>query len=103
MAKWIVFDDDSVLTLSRQGNSDVEVGVGDPISVALATEAPALVMLPGSHEQVTVVTLYPGGTPRPRPHHYVAAGFLGLTDEIAAEDDIEEDEKRPWWRRIFGG
>lgn len=36
--------------------------------------------------------------PADQPEHYVASGFLGLSDEIGED---EPDVKKPWWKRIL--
>ncbi|MFB3815986.1 MAG: hypothetical protein ACE14L_17930 [Terriglobales bacterium] len=101
MTKWIAFDDASVSALSRRTGAQTELGVGDALAVALSAEAPALVMLPGVEGGVMVITVAAGEKqPARESPRYVASGFLGLTDELATEEQPQE-ERPSWWRRWF--
>ncbi len=101
MAKWIAFDDETVSVLSRQTGEEAELGVGDPLAVALASQTPTLVMLPGANGQVTVLTIAATSAKSEQTsQRYIATGFLGLSDAVATDEDFQEEE-RPWWRRIL--
>jgi hypothetical protein len=57
VATWIGFDDASIAILTKRKKNQVEIGIGDPLDVALQAEAPAMVILNGSGAGVQVITI----------------------------------------------
>ncbi len=99
MARWIAFDEASLLALAARTHADVGLGIGDPLEVALAANGAAMLMLPAETGKVTLLTLRPvRAVESPAVPRYVAGGFLGLIDQL--ETDDETPPKKSWWRRI---
>ncbi len=94
MTQWIAFDQNSVDALTQSGRTDVQLGVGDALSVALETGAPAVALLPAG-DKVSVITVHRSSAPASGPQKYVATGFLGLSDAPATEED--DHAPHPWW------
>ncbi len=94
MTQWIAFDQNSVDALTQSGRTEVQLGVGDALSVALETGAPAVALLPAG-DKVSVITVHRSSASPTAPEKYIATGFLGLSDAPAGEDD--ERPAHPWW------
>ncbi len=98
MAKWIAFTETGVRALARRIHGQVELGIGEPIAVALEAPTTAMVLLPAGEDRVTVIKMR-RTNPRETQQH-VGTGFLGLT-EIAAEEELPSRERKSWWRRML--
>jgi len=77
----------------------------DPLGSAFAQPS-AVLVLPGNDENVLIATIRTGRARDAqeiaggrRLAAYEATGFLGLEDSVVYEDE----QPKPWWKRLFRG
>jgi hypothetical protein len=100
MAQWIAFDEADVVALAGRTRAEVELGVGDALSVALDGTATSIVLLPDDAERVTVLTIrVPRVEQAQHTNPAIATGFLGLVDTSELEEPPAP--KRSWLRKLF--
>jgi len=118
LMSWIAFDEVTHDALNRLREADDQVGFSadDPLDYALRTEKSSVVLLPSGDEVVLLTikhnvinnNIWPEEIPsQPEPSepkveagiHYVGGGFLGLSDEVALDE--EPEEHKSWWKRLF--
>jgi len=115
---WIAFDEVTHDALNRLREADDQVGFSadDPLDYALRSEKSSVVLLPSGDEVVLLTikhnvinnNIWPEEIPsQPEPSepkveagiHYVGGGFLGLSDEVALDE--EPEQHKSWWKRLF--
>jgi hypothetical protein len=101
MVRWIAFDDETaeaVVSRFRRGAAEIERG--DPISLALEADRPAVVILPSETPGRVLLAKI---TPNSESLTYEPGGFLGLTDEpVARRTPVAPPaRKRSWWKNPF--
>ena len=115
---WIAFDEvtHDALNRLRQSGDQVTFSSGDPLDYALRNEKSSIVLLPSGDEvvlltikhnlinnQITAEEI----SSQPEPFepkveagiHYVGGGFLGLSDEVALDE--EPEQRKSWWKKLF--
>ena len=77
----------------------------DPLGSAFAQPS-AVLVLPDNNEDALIATIRTGRALDAqeiaggrRLAAYEATGFLGLEDSVVYEDE----QPKPWWKRLFGG
>ncbi len=109
---WIVSDETSARDFHRQTGEAAEVRSGDSLSLALADDRDAVVVVATSENQATLVRIRHNRIedpvqavtavpePPPPPREIVATGFLGLTDSVDFADEAPP-KPRKWWQKLF--
>ena len=103
MVRWIAFDDDTaeaVVTRFKRGAAEIQHV--DPLSLALGTQQPSLVILPSNAPcRVVLAHFQPKPIAEEEPLKYQASGFLGLSDEPVYSEppQPELETKKKWWQR----
>jgi hypothetical protein len=100
MAQWIAFDEADVRALADRTGAEVELGVGDALTVALDGAAASMVLLPDESGRATVLTIRgPSVEQAQHTHPAVATGFLGLVDTFELEESPAP--KKNWLQKLF--
>jgi hypothetical protein len=100
MAQWIAFDEAGVRALAGRTSAEVELGVGDTLTVALDGAAASMVLLPDEAGRVTVLTIrVPAVEQAQHTNPAIATGFLGLVDTSEVEEPPAA--KKSWLRKLF--
>ncbi len=79
MSKWIGFDDRTIAAFEQRKAKQVEIGIGDPLEVALQSLVPAMVIFPDAEGGARVITIR-RHAPAQRRIEQQGTGFLGLQD-----------------------
>jgi hypothetical protein len=109
MPDWTTFDDETSAALrSRFSEAVIEQRPARfALEHVLQGGETLVTVLPGGMLDQAALAVFrwnrlePVGTP-PRASNTRAAGFLGLSDEAAFEDD-EIQENKNWWKRFWDG
>ena len=126
---WIAFDEVTHDALNRLREADDQVGFSsdDPLDYALRIERSSVVLLPSGDEVVLLTIKHnivnndnspeeipsrpesesessqpePGEAKPESGIHYIGGGFLGLSDEVALDE--EPEQRKRWWKKLFNG
>ena len=120
---WIAFDEvtHDALNRLRESGDQVAFSSDDPLDYALRNEKSSIVLLPSCDEVVLLTIKHniikhniikhnvrpeeiPSQPERSEPKveagiHYVGGGFLGLSDEVALDE--EPQPRKGWWKKLF--
>jgi hypothetical protein len=106
MVRWISFDDETAeAVVSRFRRGAAEIHRGDPLSTAIGSDRPSLVLLPSSApDRVLMAHIKPGPAVTVNddsPMRSGVTGFRGLTDEPVFNEPqtAAPVPKKKWWRR----
>ncbi len=67
----------------------------------ISSRKPAVVLIRARDNRVAILTLSPGRSQsETQSQRFEASGVLGLSDRVA--ENIEEKEKRSWWKKLLG-
>lgn len=126
---WIAFDEvtHDALNRLREAGEEVAFSSDDPLDYALRSEKSSVVLLPSGDEVVLLTIKHnivnndnspeeipsrpesesessqpePGEAKPESGIHYIGGGFLGLSDEVALDE--EPEQPKSWWKKLFNG